>query len=124
MKPLTSETRPEENKVNRINFWEAREAAKQGKYVKMVRDTDPTGISPKDMLGPSRWENIHLDADWEIVEEPKHKTCYINVYLHNVCPWDAHDTQSGADSGASKDRVSCIAITVDENGKLVEAKNV
>ncbi len=120
---LVSDKTPTSETKAKLNFWEAREAALNGKKVKRI--VTQVVYTPSQMLHPETpWYNVHFDGDWEIVEEPKHKTCYINVYLHNMCPWGAHETRALADSHACTDRVSCLAVTVDENGKLVEAKNV
>jgi hypothetical protein len=105
-----------------INFWEARQAALDGKKVRRIGFT--LLYSTEDFTDHLNWDNNSINAAWEIVEEPKHKTCYINVYLHNMCPWGAHETRVLADSSACTDRASCLAITVDENGKLVEARNI
>jgi hypothetical protein len=122
MKPLTSETRPEENKVNRINFWEARHAALSGKKVKRL---DNDLVFDKTCFVEAGWTEEWLAADWEIVEEPKHITNFLNVYADGY--WARHTSKLDAD--AYKDRyedkrIACIAITVDEDGKLIEAKNV
>jgi hypothetical protein len=105
-----------------LNFWEARQAALDGKKVKTC--LGPLCFSKEEFTNQDCWSNELITADWEIVEEPKHKTCYINVYLHDLCPWGAHETRALADSGACTDRASCLAITVDENGRLIDAKNV
>lgn len=54
----------------RLNFWEARQAAKQGKTVRMVGHPLPKGISPESMLKCTAWMTESIEAEWEIVAEP------------------------------------------------------
>jgi hypothetical protein len=127
-KTLTNETRPEENKVNRINFWEARQAALAGKK---VRPIDRTLIDwdcfTDDEIDNQIWSGTHFNADWEIVEEPVHVTYYVNVYRDSFSR--RYKSTEEADKARCRvmdvdTRLSCLAITVDENGKLIEAKEV
>ena len=84
-----------------MNFWEAREAAKQGKTVKMVADF-ALAIKPKDFLCDNTWRNEHLDAGWEIVEEPTPRLHYIS----------------------SMNPKYLIEVLVGGDGNLIYAKNV
>jgi hypothetical protein len=96
-----------------LNFWGARKAVRSGKLVRAVggdRIFDATEFNG------TRWSHYELDGDWEIVEEPRHKTYCVNVYDSYIGEGVAIDDTSS--------RISCIAITVDENGRLIEARNV
>jgi hypothetical protein len=87
----------EDSPKKTLNFWEARNAVLSGKLVRAVggdRIFDATEFNG------TRWSHYELDSDWEIVEKPKYKTYQLTGEL------------------------SGIAITVDEKGQVVEAKNV
>jgi hypothetical protein len=119
-KDLIAEYVPESKQT--LNFWEAREASKQGKSVRCV--TTQQIYPPKQLLDHDyAWYSVHFEAEWEIVEEPKHITHYLNIYPFRIRSGQ-HTTKEQADHYAGSARLSCIAITVDENGKLIEARNV
>ena len=107
-----------------MNFWEAREAARKGHTVR--RRTTQVSYKPAEMLNPDTpWYSVHLDEQWEIVERPELSTYWVNVYRNSMgLPKAGKDIadRAAADSGLT--RLSCLELTVDENGKLVSARNV
>jgi hypothetical protein len=106
-----------------MNFWEARLEALKGKKVRKKEKL--AVLSASDFQSNYTWRNKDIDAEWEIVEEPKSITRYINVYDHNGVAWATHTTKHWADDNAySEDRLSCLEIITDKNGKLISAKNV
>jgi hypothetical protein len=105
-----------------LNFWEAREAALEGKTVKRLTAEDEfCNYDSKDFLTRSM-APCEVNGHWEIVEEPKLTTSYHNVYKYAIS--GSWDTLEKAREILSLNILSQIAITVDENGKLIEARNV
>jgi len=107
-----------------LNFWEAREAALAGKKVRVVG-----GIpiySEVDFTSNNSWFNTAFNEDWEIVEEPVLKTYWVNVYRNSMGIPKASLAlaDTAAVDNVQQSRLSCLEITVDKNGKLIEAKNV
>jgi hypothetical protein len=94
---LVAEFVPESKQI--LNFWEARQVALAGKKVKRTDCDDVYTV--KDFENYTSWHNTDIAAEWEIVEEPEHTT---HRFMIN-----------------SK---TTIAITVDEDGKLIKAENV
>ena len=54
--------------------------------------------------------------DWKIVEEPKHKTYYVNVFEDGL--------YGSLSQKVYREEIAKLEITLDENGKLISAKNV
>jgi hypothetical protein len=107
-----------------INFWEARQAALEGKTVKrLIAEDEFCNYDSKDFLTRSM-APYEVSGHWEMVEETKHETGYINIYSGNSYTWGIHPRKADADNNAKLSRIGTIAITVDENGKLVKAENV
>jgi hypothetical protein len=113
-----------------MNFWEAREAALTGKKVRLNRDKishTATGVvfTARDFENSYLWCNEFIAAEWE-VEEPKTITKYIGIYK-GVCgysmgiPYFAVNDITGA---KNPDLINIIALTVDVNGMILEAKNI
>jgi uncharacterized protein YfaP (DUF2135 family) len=104
-----------------MNFWEARQAALEGKKVKRVGDK--VYYSTKAFTDITGWDNSHIASLWEIVEEPKATTSYLNIYsdFHGSL---THKSISEANDHKGKTAKSQIEIVTDANGKLISAKNV
>ena len=111
-----------------LNFWEARQAAKAGKKVKIVGQEvgKDGGLNWEMWQFVNGWSERELDAQWEIVEETKQQTYYLNVYKSGVS--SSYITIAEANRhnnvGNTGDRLYIMAVTVDENGKLISARNV
>ena len=105
-----------------MNFWEARQAAKAGKKVRMVNDLRAT--YDKHSFTTLVWTSCEFDAEWEIVEEPSPIVQFVNIYPKNVLPCDVHPSIDSANAGALPHRIACLEIIVDEKGKLISAKTV
>jgi hypothetical protein len=106
-----------------LNFWEAREAAKQGKAVKRL--TNQHIYQPKAMLDPDySWSSVHFESEWEIAQD--HKTYYINVYSQSLGLPKATKALAEITSSSTSlsPLLSCIEITVDEKGKFIKGENV
>jgi hypothetical protein len=111
-----------------LNFWEAREAALAGKKVRKSAKDDGLTYSTDDFSVECEcyFSTGEMALDWEIVEEPKLRTYYFNVYENTIGgPKSSVGIANAvAANPSSPDRKGCIEITVDENGKLVDAKNL
>jgi len=105
---------------NALNFWEARQAALTGKKVR--RGGNPSIFNAKAFTESFLWGTGDLDAEWEIIEEPKRFKKYVNVYPVGIGEF----TDSEEDSQCLEDdeRVGIIEIIADSTGKLLSAKNV
>jgi hypothetical protein len=106
-----------------LNFWEARAAVFEGKTVQYTIDGFTYKFTPEEFSKAS-WSSQELGYEWQLVEEPKTFTQYVNVYPANGYDWVAHTQKLYANDRARKGRIGCIAITIDENGRLIEAKNI
>jgi hypothetical protein len=111
---------PEPKKT--LNFWEARQAALAGKKVRMVENFQNKVLDWNLWKEVNGWYEDEFNADWEIVEEPVRKTYYVNVYQVSLV--GIFNTKKDADDFSSPSRLNCLAITVDGDGKLVEARNI
>ena len=104
-----------------MNFWEARQAALEGKLVKRLLGEDEfsSPYTRNDFLIKSM-APYEVNGHWEIVEEPKTTTSYLNVYPYT------HGTAWHCKSEAdlSTGRLGVLEIITDENGKLISARNV
>jgi hypothetical protein len=108
--------------MNIINFWEAREAAQQGKEVRLVsRNLE---YSAEEFLNTIAWNSYAIEGEWEIVET-KRVTQYYSIFSKGHDAWlgSGHKTKELANS-SRPEKIGIIAITVDENGKLVEVEQV
>jgi hypothetical protein len=106
-----------------LNFWEAREAAKQGKTVKCWKGKWCNTYPAETFFSISNWTTDKIDGKWEIVEEPKTFTQYVVPHKDGLST--AFDTEEKAKKYQSIcNGLSIIVITYDENGKLISAGNV
>lgn len=103
-----------------MNFWEARAAALEGKKVQMIGTTRSAPYEPDMFRSMGYWTKSELDAEWEIVEEPKHKTYVVTIYKNYL----AEPGGGLVDCRENGPPINQIAITVDEKCRLVSAKNV
>lgn len=103
-----------------MNFWEARQAALAGKTVKRIQGNTSWLYKPRDFQYQVEWHVEAFEAEWELVEEPKLIKSYLNVYkdTHGTA-WHSKEIADGACN-----RVGCLEIITDKNGKLISAKNV
>lgn len=106
-----------------MNFWEARQAALEGKKVKLIQGKHRWSYTSTQFLNEPEWNKESISAEWEIVEEPKTITRYLNVYADGG-PWFSYTSKCDANLRPMGDRIGCLKITVDENGKLISARNV
>ena len=107
-----------------MNFWEARLEALKGKKVR--KKGKLTVLSASDFQANFNWNNRDIDAEWEIVEEPKLSTTFHNVckgYITSSCITIAEANRRNY-VGNAGERLSIIEIITDENGKLISARNV
>lgn len=104
-----------------INFWEARQAAKQGKTVQIIMN-NPKPLEPEEFLCNSYWRNEHLDAEWEIVEEPIQIITVHQVFSDGTVGSGSYPRMDNLNK--KKKRLSLIQLTTDTNGKLISARNV
>lgn len=104
-----------------MNFWEARQAAKAGKRVRVVA-VNAAVILPKDFMAANGWRNEHLDAKWEIVKEPLQVVTYHQVFSDGTVGAGAFPRLDTV--GQDNRRISMVELITDENGKLISAKNV
>ena len=108
-----------------MNFWEARQAALEGKTVKCWRAEWCSTYPAETFFSISLWSRDQIEGKWEIVEELKTTTKYLNVYPTHYGDWDIHSSTEDAHYHAhSNALLGTIEITVDENGKLISAKKV
>lgn len=108
-----------------MNFWEARQAALEGKKVRCVGENNTIRYSAYFQFA-DYFSNLEIEGDWEIVEEPKYRTYYINIYPHSIGgPADSIDTANRrAGQDGMPTRKGCIELVTDESGKLISARNV
>lgn len=101
-----------------MNFWEARQAALDGKKVKMLGSSDHYDLVSF-TANFVQFDNAKINAQWEIVEEPKNYKAYVNIYADGMYKYGTHN-------GITKDSdcKGTIEIITDETGKLISAKNV
>jgi hypothetical protein len=107
-----------------LNFWEAREAALAGKKVKKL--SSDLIYTAKDFSVTSEFyfSTNEMGEEWQLVEEPKQYIRYFNIHK-DTQTWVAHSTELEAVRWSeARSSQPIIAITVDENGKLIEARNV
>jgi hypothetical protein len=109
-----------------MNFLEARQAALEGKTVRMVGHYSPKGITPESMLSCRAWMTESIEADWEIVEESGMVVQYVNLYLRSpgeLSFGESHITRELALGVRHQDSIGMIEIVTDR-GRLVSARNV
>jgi hypothetical protein len=110
-----------------MNFWEARQAAKAGKKVKIVGQEvgKDGGLNWEMWQFVNGWSEHELDAQWEIVEEPKQAVHYYPVYSRGCDAWlgTRHKNEDDAIS-SDPDYIGRIEIITDEDGSLFSARNI
>jgi hypothetical protein len=105
-----------------LNFWEAREASKQGKIVKGFLAGAWQQYTSKE-FEHEVWDDLDMTSEWEIVEKPKVFKSYLNVYEDGH--GQAWNTKGQADTERTCTKTNgCIEIITDENGKLISARNI
>jgi hypothetical protein len=109
-----------------MNFWEARQAALNGKKVKRADDTESLYIYNKVAMLSCGFEPEDIAADWVIIKEPEYKTYYVNIYSKSLgVPKDNERLAVEAmNSYQGSPYLARLAITVDDEGQFISAKNI
>ena len=105
-----------------MNFWEARQAALEGKKVRRYNDTV---FTKEDFSCESfEWSGFDIDAEWEIVEEPKTITRFVTVYPDGGYDWAVSVKIKTSKTLARTGYLGRLEIITDAHGKLISARNV
>ena len=108
-----------------INFWEARQAALEGKTVRIVGEMGGTFVKEAFTNTEFDWNNEVLSMEWEIVEEPARRTFYIIPFSYGgTATWKDKRVAQKFMLGLGGDALSVIEVTIDKDGRFIEGKNV
>lgn len=103
-----------------VNFWEARSAAMGGGRARLSGSMSSSWFDGSDFSTYS-WGPAELAASWEIEVPPALTTKFINIY--GPRSWHLHDSDEQS-MAHDVEPISRLEITVDSNGKLIDAKNI
>lgn len=108
-----------------VSFWEARCAALAGFTVKKINSDLVYTAEDFSVTSEFYFSTGEMAEDWIVEETKVLRTFYFNVYTNTIGgPKSSLKTADASAERHETDRKGCVQITVDENGQLVEARNV